>query len=345
MSIHIRCVCTWQGKVRASLAGRRVRCPDCRGVINIPLEVTVDQPLADPQHRRDSSSAKLVPNSSSAGTVVPQPPDTGANKPGSGMLGKTGKTSRPENPFHISDPAQATYSDSITSGVTNFEDAVRESQRLGPISAVTARHQCKVLCTPVVRLMRWGLEGFLLGFASLPMLATFGVFLTLPFLERNLSIPAPPASQATSRLRFEDVQLGAERRQPSTAELKAELEPDWNLNEGQRVLKQKNSGLTRLGWICLSATPLVALLTANWYQMQKGRTVARLLLGMTVIDSQTGKPATFGGMLLRMLVPLAVCVFTFGTALIVLLGDALLTFRSSRRRLLDDLLKTDVVHL
>ncbi|MFM7055756.1 MAG: RDD family protein [Planctomycetota bacterium] len=36
MSIRIRCICTWEGNINDSLAGKKVRCPDCRGAIQVP---------------------------------------------------------------------------------------------------------------------------------------------------------------------------------------------------------------------------------------------------------------------------------------------------------------------
>ncbi|MFM7039790.1 MAG: RDD family protein [Planctomycetaceae bacterium] len=36
MSIRIRCTCTWEGNINDSLAGKKVRCPDCRGTIQVP---------------------------------------------------------------------------------------------------------------------------------------------------------------------------------------------------------------------------------------------------------------------------------------------------------------------
>ncbi|MFM8477726.1 MAG: RDD family protein [Planctomycetaceae bacterium] len=36
MSIRIRCICTWEGNINESLAGKKVRCPDCRGAIQVP---------------------------------------------------------------------------------------------------------------------------------------------------------------------------------------------------------------------------------------------------------------------------------------------------------------------
>jgi hypothetical protein len=36
VSIRIRCTCTWEGNINDSLAGKKVRCPDCRGTIQVP---------------------------------------------------------------------------------------------------------------------------------------------------------------------------------------------------------------------------------------------------------------------------------------------------------------------
>ena len=72
--------------------------------------------------------------------------------------------------------------------------------------------------------------------------------------------------------------------------------------------------------------------------------MARFLMGITVIATQTGQPIGVAGMLQRMLIPLAVFIVTLGAAQPILLIDQVMAFRSNRRRLLDDLLKTSVVH-
>lgn len=49
MSIRIRCICTWEGNISDSLAGKKVRCPDCRGPIQVPPGPTQpQQPSAAP---------------------------------------------------------------------------------------------------------------------------------------------------------------------------------------------------------------------------------------------------------------------------------------------------------
>jgi hypothetical protein len=61
MSIKLRCVCTWEGNVRDSLAGSKVRCPECRGVLVVPAVACPADPAALPKSPRLSKAPPPIP--------------------------------------------------------------------------------------------------------------------------------------------------------------------------------------------------------------------------------------------------------------------------------------------
>ena len=329
MAIQIQCLCTWQGRVRSNLAGCRVRCPDCRGVIEVPQVAETSEKPA----KRPPSTAPLTSQQQRAGSENTIE-----------AARKTGKrSSRTENPFLHASPPSTANDDSMKWESVDFDTALAEQDVLQPVSAGPQSPHRRVHCTPVCRLLRWGLESFLLLVASLPLLITWGVLSAIPFLEnslqdikqaqRNRNVDSPSAASNLPDLRNAGV-AGPHSR--------AHFPTDFS--RGQPIEKKRSVGLTGFGWYCIAAAPIAALLAANWYLMQRGQTVARFLMGITVIATQTGQPIGVAGMLQRMLIPLAVFIVTLGAAQPILLIDQVMAFRSNRRRLLDDLLKTSVVH-
>jgi uncharacterized RDD family membrane protein YckC len=105
----------------------------------------------------------------------------------------------------------------------------------------------------------------------------------------------------------------------------------------------------RLGGALLSillilVTLIVGYLVWAIIAWTKSTTPAKQLLGMRVIDSRSGVPATFGQMVMRQVVwAIVLAVGSSATFGILGIVDAFMVFSSSRQRLLDRMSSTLVI--
>ncbi|MEY3172261.1 MAG: hypothetical protein RLZZ436_174, partial [Planctomycetota bacterium] len=66
VSIRIRCICTWEGNINDSLAGKKVRCPDCRGAIQVPAATQPAPPAPPAAPTRPAAPPVASPRTSAA---------------------------------------------------------------------------------------------------------------------------------------------------------------------------------------------------------------------------------------------------------------------------------------
>ena len=88
MSIRVRCICAWAGNVKDELAGKKVRCPDCKGSIEVPAPAAAKpsqlqaMPVQSAAFRLEDSSPELKPLSFEADKpTAPSPAPPAAAPP------------------------------------------------------------------------------------------------------------------------------------------------------------------------------------------------------------------------------------------------------------------------
>lgn len=107
----------------------------------------------------------------------------------------------------------------------------------------------------------------------------------------------------------------------------------------------------RFGGLCLSFLLLIGTLVIGYIiwsiiAWNHSQTPSKQLLGMRVVDSRTGVPATFGQMVMRQVVwSLVLSLGSSVTGGILGIVDAFFVFGGTRQRLLDKMANTLVVRV
>jgi uncharacterized RDD family membrane protein YckC len=101
------------------------------------------------------------------------------------------------------------------------------------------------------------------------------------------------------------------------------------------------SPLVNIGGIIVLIAGLI-LLGLSFTLYRKGKCIGKKIVGLTVWDAATGRPAGFLKTFGRELLPGIVSIIPLLGAVVVLV-DILAIFRESRRRLVDEVLGTDVL--
>jgi uncharacterized RDD family membrane protein YckC len=187
VSIRIRCICTWEGNINDSLAGKKVRCPDCRGAIQVPP--------APPKPEQLSSAAPVltpVPRPAPAipqprPTPVPQPPARRQPPPPTVPPAKKSPAQKPDPIFDtwdaeiLSDEDSSGFEDAFQAPPTAGGAAGKKSGTQNPLnpwmSASSAdagrstRPTTRCGANPLSRLLARIVEVFVSFVATLPGLA------------------------------------------------------------------------------------------------------------------------------------------------------------------------------
>jgi hypothetical protein len=151
-----------------------------------------------------------------------------------------------------------------------------------------------------------------------------------PSLVSALAPPSPAAMPPAPPLGYPVAQFQSMQVLP--------VPPSLLASPGRRL------GGLLLGFALFLGTLVIGYVVWSIIAWNHSTTPAKQLLGMRVIDSRTGAPATFGQMVMRQVVwSLVLSIGSSVTASILGIVDAFMVFGGTRQRLLDKMANTLVI--
>ncbi len=374
MSIKIRCICAWEGNVKDELAGKKVRCPDCRGSIDIPLPAAAKPsqlqsiPIQSGGFRIDDSSPMLKPL---AGEIVkPQTPPAGTPPaPAPQPKPAAAATARPlasQVPPPIPLPRPSALQQVPAPPAVPITAAAAGDTKSCPFCAETikaAAKKCR-FCGESLDgsdkkksrkkaaaenpFDEWDADLSSDGYDEVEVVSGGQGRRRSESVEEEYNPWEAPPAQSHSRTRRSRV-IGASPLHRLGGRILDGLVGLVACIPGYAVLfygvSQSSPGnispLVNIGGIIVGIAGII-LLATSLHLYRRGKCIGKHIVGLTVWDAATGQPAGFLKTFGRELLPGIVSIIPLLGAVVVLV-DILAIFRESRRRLVDELLGTDVL--
>lgn len=382
MSIKVRCICAWEGNVRDELAGKKVRCPDCKGSIEVPLAATAKPsqlqsvPILSAGFNIDDSSPVLKPLSGEAvkapapaggpapapapgpaPATPPKPAVAATPRPPAGQVPPPIPLPRPATPQQVTAPPAVPVTAAAASDTKpcpfcaeTIKAAAKKcrfcGESLDESGKATKKKSAKKTAAENP-FESWDADLSSEAYDEVEVVSSGRGRTQSASMEAEYNPWEAPPAQSHARTRRTRA-VGASPLHRLGGRILDGLIPFIACVPGYAILlygiSQSSPGnrspIVTVGSIVVMITGLV-LFGISIRLWCKGKDIGKSIVGLTVWDASTGQPAGFMKTFGREIIPGIIGIIPLLGAILILV-DLLAIFRESHRRLIDEILGTDV---